>query len=241
MSNQMKEDFSEILEKPVYTQQMYKIGFTFFIAIIAIISGTTTFSFFQMFFPSIVPSRVMGEVAASNLSGAFGAILFDVGAIFWMLAFLRLAETDEQRITSAVMVGVCFLGSAISSVAFLVLTSNGSMAISEVNQFRVGIFALIVVIIGVVSNFGAGMTFNFFTRESKQRVREADRRSKLQAKIAQQQNRLDAMVSEQVDANLENEVKKLAVGRSATIVSDFIKNEMSLRNASEKEDEDLKA
>ena len=194
-------------------------------AIIVGISAITTYGFFSTYFPGLVPVDIAGPMYSRMLSGLVGVIIFDLGVIVWLTAFLRNAETPEQRAIALVMTFFCFTISAISSAAHLYMSGIGAMAQDAATIATLRNVSMVAVVLGVVCNFGAWTLYGRYSYASKLRVREADRRDNLQKAENQQAKFLDSLVAQDVKKQLEAEAPQLAALQAQRLAAMFASRE----------------
>lgn len=193
--------------------------------IIIAISAITTYGFFSAYFPGIVPVDLVGPMYSKMLSGLIGVICFDLAVVVWLTAFLRNAETPEQRAIALVMTFFSFTVSAIASAAHLYMSAIGSMAQDAATLTSLRNVSMVAVVLGVVVNFGAWTLYGRYSYASKQRVREADRRDGVQKAESQQASYLDMLVAQQVKEVLEREAPELARLQAGRIANSFANRE----------------
>jgi hypothetical protein len=196
-----------------------------FAVVIVAISASTSFGFFYTFFTNLIPAGVLDPLIGALISGVVGVLLFDVASVIWLNTFLNHAETPEQRAITLIMTIVTFLGSAAASVAYLVLTATGDLALDPTTRGSIGMFALVVVIIGVVANFGSMQAYQRFSYDNKQRVREADRRDRIQTAEEEQAAHLDDLIAQQVREQLTQIAPDLARQQARRIAGHFWRHE----------------
>lgn len=207
-----------------------------FAVVVVAISASTSFGFFYTFFPGLLPGGIAATSIGALVSGAIGVALFDVACVVWLVMFLRDAETSEQRAISLIMTLVTFVGSAAASVAYLGLTATGEIALDAATKDTIGTFALVVVIVGVVANFGAMNAYQRYNLENKKRVREADRRDTLQEAENQQAAYLDKLIAQNVKEILTKQAPQLAQQQAQRIAEQFYLSEQSKYQAAQQED-----
>lgn len=194
-----------------------------FAATVLVISASTSFAFFVTYFPTLIPASVLDVSIGSLISGVVGVALFDMACVVWLILFLNHAETPEQRAITLAMVVATFAGSAMASVAYLGLTATGQMALDPATQDTIGTFALIVVIVGVVANFGAIQAYNRFSLANKERVREADRRDSVQSAEDDQEHELTVLVQKKVKEKIEERADWLSDMEAEYIVAKYVR------------------
>jgi hypothetical protein len=198
-----------------------------FSAVILTISAVTTFSFFATYFTAIFPTGMLGNELAALLAGGAGVILFDLACVYWLNTFLKHAETSEQRAISLLMILFTFAGAAAASVAQLGLAASGDVALDESTRQSIANAAVWVVIVGVVANFGANTAYTRFSIDSKERVREADRRDMIAGAENEQADLLDGLIAQQVKELIAKEAPTLAHEQAGRLVAAFRAREMA--------------
>lgn len=193
--------------------------------IIIAISASTTFGFFSTYFPAIVSPEFVGPMYAKVISGMIGVTVFDLMTVTFLLAFLYKAETPEQRAISLIMTFVTFIFSAIASAAHLYMTASGNMAQDGATLSTLRNVAMVSVVLGVVINFGAWISYTRYSYSSKVRVREADRRDMVQRAEDAQANHLDKLVAQKVQEELEQMADSLAMVQARRIADAFSRRE----------------
>lgn len=196
-----------------------------FAMIVLIISASTSFGFFYNFFDALVPPDLFGREAGALISGAVGVLLFDVACAVWLYTFLHHAETAEQRAITLLMVTATFLGAAAASVAHLALSASGGYFIDVSAQQNIGLMALVVVVIGVVADFGATLMYQRYSQENKEAVREADRRDRILQAEDEQAKELDDLVTQKVKGKLTAVADNLAEQQAARLAAAFQRRE----------------
>lgn len=182
-----------------------------FAAVILAISASTSFGFFYEYFNSLIPPELFGQMVGAIISGVIGTLLFDVASALWLNTFLHHAETPEQRAVTLIMTMVTFAGAAAASIAHLSLTATGgSIYLDAGAKETIGIVALVVVIAGVILNFGATLAYNRFSLENKLAVRESDRLDTIQKAEDEQADYLDSLIAQKVKEKLEEQADNLA-------------------------------
>jgi hypothetical protein len=194
---------------------------------VMVISASTSFGFFFNFFDTLIPPSlpVIGGQIGAIISGVIGVLLFDVSTAVWLYAYLYNAETPEQRSTALSMSAGAFVGAAAASVAHLSLSATRLDALPPETKGWISLAALIVVIIGVVANFGAAVNYQKNTLDSQEAVRQADRRDTVIAAEAKHQKNLDKLVESKVTSILESKSDELANIQANRIAQDFLNRE----------------
>ena len=204
-------------------------GFLLMLASVIIIgiSAITTFGFFSNYFPAIVSPDYIGPMYARATSGLIGVIVFDLMTVTFLLAFLYKAGTPEQRAISLIMTFVTFIFSAVASAAHLYMTASGNMAQDAATLSTLRNVAMLAVVAGVVFNFGAWLLYSRYSLDSKNRVRQADRRDKIMRAEETQADYLDKLVIQKTKSRLEAEADQLADLQAGRIANAFIKREQA--------------
>lgn len=193
--------------------------------IIIAISAITTFGFFSAYFPAIVSPEFVGPMYARATSGLIGVIVFDLMTVTFLMAFLYKAGTPEQRAIALIMTFVTFIFSAIASAAHLYMTASGNMAQDAATLSTLRNVAMLAVVAGVVLNFGAWLLYSRYSLESKERVRQADRRDAIMRAEESQADYLDKLVIQKTKTRLEAEADKLADLKAGRIAGAFVRRE----------------
>lgn len=191
------------------------------------ISAVTTFSFFSTYFSAIFPKDMLGVELASLLAGGAGVVLFDLACVYWLNTFLKHAETPEQRGIALIMVVFTFCGAAAASIAQLGLSASGDIALDQNTRQSIANVAVWTVIAGVVANFGANNAYARFSLDSKERVREADRRDLIQGAHDEQELLLTDLISQEVKTLIAEQAPQLAKQQAARLVASFQQKELS--------------
>lgn len=194
---------------------------------ILVISAVTTFSFFATYFSAIFPKDMLGGELASLLAGGAGVVLFDLACVYWLNTFLKHAQTPEQRGIALIMVVFTFAGAAAASIAQLGLSASGDIALDQSTRQSIANVAVWTVIAGVVANFGANNAYARFSLDSKERVREADRRDVIQSAHDEQETLLVESIKQEVKTLLSEEIPELAREQAARIVDAYRQREMA--------------
>lgn len=155
--------------------------FAFFGIIVLAISALTSFSFFYTYFPALIPEGILDGQVARIISGVVGTILFDISATIWLTVFLNASETAEQRAVAIIMTVVSFIGAGAASIAYLVLSATGELSLGAETKESVAMFALVVVVIGVIANFGFHLMHKRYSKANKELVRENKFQDRMQA------------------------------------------------------------
>jgi hypothetical protein len=207
--------------------QLARIVFTLFSVMVVAISAMTSFSFFYHYFAGLLPDTLLEFSIRAIISGVVGVLLFDVACVIWLLTFLHHSETSEQRAISLGMTLMTFVGAAAASVAYLSLTATGDLELAESTKGTIAIMALIVVILGVVLNFGAAQAHQRYSLESKAAVREADRRDALQDAEDNQATLLDQLVAKSMQEKLTAIAPELADEQAGKLAGQFLGREQA--------------
>ncbi|MCA9923071.1 MAG: hypothetical protein KC421_11900, partial [Anaerolineales bacterium] len=142
-----------------------------------------------------------------------------------LFTFLHHAGTPEQRAITLIMTAVTFIGSAAASVAHLGLTATGDLAIEESARGTIGMVSLIVVILGVICNFGAALAYQRFSYDNKMQVRESDRLDMIQRAEDEQAGYLDSLVAQEVKELLTSQAPQLAAIQAERLAAKFYRGE----------------
>lgn len=201
--------------------QIWKWSFVVWYILVFSISSSTTFAFFFRFFGGWIPEGLVDPFIAQLMSGVAGVLLFDIAAIIWLFVYLRGAGSVEQRSISISMTFVDFLGAAMASVAYLALTASGDLALDAVTKDIIGLLALVVVIIGVVLNFGASLGFSRYEPKMKEEVREADRRDRIEKAQGESQRKLDDEVARKLKDKIDGLSSSIAERQSKQLAQGF--------------------
>jgi hypothetical protein len=191
------------------------------------ISAATTFGFFAAYFVAIFPAGMLGAEFAALLAGGAGVVLFDLACVFWLNTFLKHAETPEQRAIALLMIIGTFVGAAAASVAQLGLAASGDVALDPATRQSIANVAVWTVIVGVVANFGANISYTRFSIDSKERVREADRRDVVQQAESEQALLLDKLIGQKVKELITAEADLLAQEQAGRVVDAFRRRELA--------------
>ncbi len=196
-----------------------------FSLIVLAISASTSFGFFYQFFDALIPPEILGAGTGALISGAVGVLLFDIACSIWLFTFLHHAGTPEQRAITLIMTAVTFVGSAAASVAHLGLTATGDLAIDPGARGTIALTSLVVVILGVICNFGAALSYQRFSYDNKMQVRESDRLDLIQKAEDEQASELDALVGQQVKELLTQQAPQLAAIQAQRLAAKFYRSE----------------
>lgn len=195
-----------------------------FSAAVLVISSSTSFAFFYNFFDGLIPPALLGQEVSALISGIVGVLLFDGACVVWLYAYLRDAETADQRAVSMVMVLITFIGGTAASVAHIAL-SAAEFGVDPETAATIGNLSIVAVIVGVVANFGAVQLYRSSTIEVKEAIREADREDEIQKVREGNEKELDQMVASKAKAALSEVSGVLAIEQTHLIVEDFRKKE----------------
>lgn len=203
-----------------------RIVITFFAGIM-LISSVTSFGFFFNFFNTLIPPTlpIIGGVVGAIISGLIGVLLFDVSTAVWLYAYLNTAETPQQRATALTMSGAAFVGAAAASIAHLSLSATQLDALTVEAEAWVSLGALLIVILGVVANFGAAINYQRNSLEARQAVREADRRDTMLLAEDQHRSDLDKLVKTKTKSLLDAKSDQLANMQAERIAQEFLDRE----------------
>jgi len=89
----------------------------------------------------------------------------------------------------------------------------------------IGMAALVVVIIGVILNFGSAQLHHRFSASSQEAVRDADRREAIQQAEAQQARLLDQLVAKSMKEKLTEMAPDLADEQATRLAAKFYQRE----------------
>jgi len=197
-----------------------------FAAVVLVISASTSFGFFYNYFGALIPPELFGQTTAAIISGVVGVTLFDVACAVWLYTFLHNAETPEQRAICLLMTTATFLGAAAASVAHLALSASGGQFLEGLAaQDNIGLIALVVVILGVVADFGATLAYQRFSYENKQAVRESDRMDRIMQAEDEQAAELDELVAQKVKTKLTEVADHLSELQANRLAAQFQRHE----------------
>jgi hypothetical protein len=141
------------------------------------------------------------------------------------MAFLYKAGTPEQRAISLIMTFVTFIFSAVASAAHLYMTASGNMAQDAATLSTLRNVAMLAVVAGVVLNFGAWLLYTRYSAESKERVRQSDRRDAVMRAEEHQADYLDKLIVQKTKTKLEGEADRLADLKAGRIADSFVRRE----------------
>lgn len=204
-------------------------GFIFLLFSVAVlfISALTSFSFFYTYFPNLIPSSVLDPVSRSMISGGIGMLLFDVAAVIWLFTYLYHSGTSEQRAVSLAMTLITFLGASAASIAYLSLQANGAVELASTTKETIGLVSLIVVIGGIIANFGSAQMHHRFSSENKRLVQESDRQDAIQLAENEQASYLDKLITQQMKEQLNQIAPELAEQQARKLAHRFYNLESS--------------
>lgn len=202
-----------------------KFVFTFFAVVVLLVSALTSFSFFFIYFSTLVPAGLIDSTISRIISGLIGMMMFDVATAIWLFTYLNLAETAEQRAISIGMTGITFIGASAASVAYLGLSAGGELALDAATKNTIGLGALLIVIIGIILNFGAAQAYQSYSLESKASIRAADRRNRIQQSRSRQEQLLDKLVTQQMEREIGKIAPGIATQQVEKIAQDFYRDE----------------
>lgn len=208
-----------------------RIVMVFFFGV-GIISASTSFGFFFNFFDALIPPSLplIGGMVGSIISGFVGVLLFDGSTAVWLYAYLFTAETAQQRSTSLTMSALAFVGAAAASVAHLSLSAFQLDALTPEAKGWVSLGALIIVILGVVANFGAAINYQKNSKESQEAIRDSDRRDVMMENKKAYHKELDRLVGTKVREKLRAKAETLANLESDAIAQEYIDEEIAKYN-----------
>ncbi len=204
--------------------------------VIALISMSTTFGFFSTFFGNFFSAEAIGTEYAQIASGIVGVILFDLGAVIALQAFLNAARTSEQRAISVFLLIFNFTLSAIASMAHIYLTASTDLYLDPALLSQISNIAVIAVVIGVVVNFGLWIAYAFYSQEAKMKRIEHKRQDALNTAQARQLGVLAQSVGQKVEEYLQSEADGMAAAQARSLADTFRKREMT-RYANHEQDE----
>lgn len=210
-----------------HKEQAVKFLFMIFAAVLLLISGLTSFSFFYTHFSSLIPNGLIESDISRIISGTIGMTLFDIASFIWLLTFLYHSETSEQRAISLIMTVIAFIGGASASIAYLGLNATGDMQLAETTRQTIGISSLIIVILGIVLNFASSLAHNRYSLESKERVRESNRRDAISQAEQEQAEYLDELITKEVKSLLNEVAPQLALEQAEKLAKRFYGVEVS--------------
>lgn len=208
-----------------YKKKAAQYIFVFFGVIVLVISAITSFSFFYTFFGNLLPDGFVENSISRMVSGVIGTVLFDLATAVWLFVFLQASNSPEQRAISGIMTLVVFVGAASSSVAYLILTATGQLALDAGTQDSVATFALVVVIIGVIANFGAAQAHRALSTENKEAITLSNWRDKLAKNKQKNKKGLMRQVEAQVKEQLKIISPDLAKIKTQLLVQEFLETE----------------
>lgn len=195
--------------------------FKAFSSVVIFISGITTFSFFSTFFPGLIAEGNFDPRLSAIISGLIGVVLFDLGVLVWLNTYLNGSETSEQRSVSLLMTIIDFTCSALASIAWLVLSAVGPMALTPTTNQSIAVASLVAVLIGVVFNFGASVVFQRFTQEAKEQVQEQNRRDILASAETKNSRILDDLVTKGLSEKFSEMAPEIAGIQSERMAKKF--------------------
>ncbi|MCW7072195.1 MAG: hypothetical protein OCU12_07740 [Methanophagales archaeon] len=120
----------------------------FFVAI-SILSMITSFLFFIEIFQigSSVSSGDSWAIASTLITGFVGVLILDVAALVWLRVYLGASDNHDERALATAGMAIGFIGSALSSFAYLILVASTSVAVDPAwQQYVTYAMALILVI-----------------------------------------------------------------------------------------------
>lgn len=205
----------------MHRNQIWKWGFAAWGVVVFLISASTTFAFFMTYFSGWIPEGILDPWLSAILSGVAGMLLFDVAAVLWLYQFLRNAASSEQRAIAIGMTMLDFVFAAAASIAYLGLTATGDLALSGVAKDTIGLIALGVVILGVVINFGSTLAYTRFDPVTKEDVREAERRDRVDRAYAEAQKKLDAEVARQLGLEIDDLSRQIVMAQTSKLTTGF--------------------
>lgn len=200
---------------------------TGFGAVVLAISASTSFGFFYTYFDQLIPPAVLAPQIGALISGVVGVLLFDAACAIWLYTFLNHAETPEQRAISLIMTILTFMGAGAASVAYLGLTATGDLALDGATAETISTFALVVVIGGVIANFGAMQAYQRFSQENKEAVQEADLRDAVSSVKTSEKKNLVNLVAKNVREEISKMAPQIARVQAQQIAADVYREEMA--------------
>lgn len=219
-------DFDD-LDYSGHTESAAKFAVSALAVIVMLISMSTTFGFFATFFGNFFSADAIGQDYASTASGLVGVILFDVGAIVALHAFLHAARTAEQRAVSVFLLIFNFTFSAIASMAHIYLTASTGLVLDDNLLTQISNVAVIAVVLGVVINFGMWIAYTFYSQAAKLKRIEHKRQDALNHAQARQLDNLAQNVGTKIEEYLNAEADIIAAAQARALADRFRKRELS--------------
>lgn len=208
-----------------HTKKIAEIVFMFFGLVVLSISALTSFSFFYVYFPNLVPSGLLDSQVSQIISGAIGIILFDLASAVWLTVFLSASETSEQRAIALLLTVISFVGAGSASIAYLVLSATGELSLGDETKQSIAMFALVVVLVGVIANFGAGLAHKRYSKANKDQVRENKFQDKIQKLDDENRDNLFTLIESEMREAFKDVAPQIALKRAQKIIDDFVSAE----------------
>lgn len=95
-----------------------------FFAAIVLLSASTSFLYFVEVF-SFGRGLVEDSMISVLVNGAIGVLVLDIAALAWLKIYLQAADNNELRFFALAGASVGVIGSALASLAYLLMVSSG--------------------------------------------------------------------------------------------------------------------
>src|SRR3990167_5085492 len=206
--------------------------FNVFMIIVVLISSSLTFAFFYDYLPSIFPPQILGADISKIVSGLFGTIILEIGALTWLYVYLRITENHIQRNIAFQTSIISFSGSIITAFTKLIFIGNSLFQLTEDAHNTIGFVALFGIAFVLVFNFMSIWRFKKNSDESIESIEEANRETRLRNVTQQRQKMLDRLVEQKVRKKFMIDSDKLAEDIASSYYRDKIEQELGRRQSS---------
>lgn len=116
-----------------------------FFVIITMLSMATSFLFFVDVF-SIGNGLIEDNIISVLLNGTIGVLVLDVAAIVWLRVYLQASDNNDLRAIAIVGAIIGMVGSAITSLAYLLMSASNTVVQPEIQIYAQWAIAVIIVI-----------------------------------------------------------------------------------------------
>lgn len=116
-----------------------------FFGAIVLLSASTSFLYFVEVF-SFGRGLVEDSLISVMVNGAIGVLVLDIAALAWLRIYLQAADNNELRFFALTGAGVGVVGSALSSLAYLLMVSSGYAVPERLAVYTQWAMAAVIVI-----------------------------------------------------------------------------------------------
>lgn len=190
--------------KKTFGDNVIVVAITGFFLSISLIS---TFLYYQIAFPNLFPSWVLGDIVSMWVGGFWGMLSLDLAAVGWLRVWSHAANSDGQKYTAFALSVIDMIGSAISSFLYLMIATESIEVTPEMSVAAVYAITLISVI-----NFLGVWAFKYFDSEVQHSANMLDQKNELAkktaAKVILQIETMSDRIAGQVALHLSGQVEK---------------------------------